>query len=420
MAKTGKRGRPKKVAGEPPSGEGLNSEELKAHTTDAFGVSKPDPEELEDVAKTAAAEELKPEVIAEPETPAEPPPVESEKEVVQAPEVIEAKEEGETADAVRDTKEEGEGSKEEIAGEEMQEDPEAIKMGFLRDTRKLKDRIAELEQQLQVQAQPEMLPGQGASAAFPQQTPTGAPGAPAISWDSEGRPILPDPNDPAVRAYFRALQEPTPEERQIEAQRQWQAQRLAEQREFEATKAAFIQEDPRREPIVERVQAASQFLDLKAQEVMNRTGERPQGGPAIAQFLERYGIADEFRRYVPEVDAEGLPLFLEIMFGQSNLLRRDYMTRLCERAFDAKPGAGGGKGAKQGSTGQQFNPPEIPPRLAAQGAVQADRTGKPGKEERLEELSKELRENPFRFTKAMHEELKDLRKDLGIDVATLS
>lgn len=417
-AKSGKRGRPKKVAGEPPSGEGLSSDELEAHMADAFGVTKPDPEELEGIPKPVESEDPTPEVIAEPEKVAESPePAGEKKEAEETLEPIEAKEEGKPSDAAREAKEEGERQEKEVASEKKAEEPWDT-AGLLRELSKLREQRSQLQEQLQSQTRAQMLPGQGATALPPQQEALPVFSSPPIAWDSEGKPILPDSKDPAMRAYIQALQQPTPEELYQQARQQFEAQQLARQREFEAAKTTFIQEDPRRKPIVERVQMAAQFLDLRAQEVMDRTKEQPIGGEAIAQFLERYGIADEFRRYVPEVDATELPYFLDAIFSDSNLTLRRYMTQFCERILGAKPDGEGSR--KQQTAGQQFTSGDIPPRLAAQGLVQADRTGKPGKVERMKELSKIAGETPFEMTKAMHEELKDLRKDLGIEVATLS
>ncbi len=365
------------------SGTGLEGDELQAKSAEDFGVKKPEP--IPDPALEVVAAPVEPETPpAEPEeTPAVEPDPTPEPPVEPAAAPVEpAPETPPVAEAAEPTP----------PAEESVEDKQTGMVGALS---KLRSRNADLERELALARTAPATPQAPPPAVMP---PSGANRV-ELAYDDDGKMMLPDPDDPNFRAYLQRAVAPSPADKA-------KAQAVADQQDFEAHRAAFVAKDERRGPVTERVFQAARMLDMRASQIIGQTGQKPDGPVAEAQFLEQYGIADEFRQYVPEVTAEMMPDFMDAIFHGSNRTRTRYMESLCAQILPPKD--------KAPAATVQPLPAEIPPRLAAEGTPNLGRSGAPGKAEQLAALSKQKGENPFGFTKEQNEEMKTLTAELNI------
>ena len=399
-------------------GTGFDSGEIVDHAKDIYGIDKPEPipeptvepdphlevpakePEPEPVAAVAAVAETPPaEPTEDDETPAEPaetPPTDEPPEPAPEPEAV--TEPGPTAEIpeVPPTPE--------PAVAPAPEPKPTAEEAMIHQMQKLRSRNDELERAAAI-SQTGAPPYQPPPAAPVTPPGTAPPPPPPIPYAEDGTAQMPDVNDPAFRAYIREAVAPTPVE-------QHQMAQAAIQQEFDIRKAAFVAEDPRRAPIADRVEQASRMVQLRGAEIMKRTGEKPQGLEQEAAFIERNGIGAEFRQYVPEIPAEGMTDFIDAMFWGSVQTQERYMRDFCGRLLAPETPAVPPKPPVQA----QQMPAEIPPRLAGQGTPNLEREGKPGKQERLAELSAQKGADPHSFTPELNAEWSRLVKDLGFEV----
>jgi hypothetical protein len=292
---------------------------------------------------------------------------------------------------------------------------------MIHDLSKMREKVASLQQDLheatraapppvyQPPAVPQPPPGQ--VQQWPPPPPADpnallpAPGAGAEAQVAEdGRVYM-----PTGQAAQQWIQDNTPQPSPAQMQMQ-------ERAELDRMKQEFVSGDSRRGPIVERLELAGQFLDMKTDILMRQTGQKPASVFELADHIERAGIGEEFRQLMPEVSREALPQFIHTVFGSSNTSRLRYASELCERVLKSEavlPGGGVPPPAVPGDPTRPL-PAQVPARVAAEGVAQPSRTGVPGKQERMDALADKQSGEPWAFSREEEATLQQLRRELGV------